>query len=368
VDHTGKLRTYYRHTRPATPLPGLSWSVEFMAAYDAAKACAGRDKPIVIGAARTIAGSLDAALVKYYASEDFTSMPKDTRANNRAYLEKWRGGDDRGKRPLHQMQHKHVQAYVNKQAGFYAQRNVLRAIRCFTKFCLRTFLIDNDPAAAVVKAKKVGTGGFRAWTEAEVDKYIAKHSLGTKAHLALQIMLCTSLRRSDAIQIGPRHCPKTKEHPHGILADYAPQKTRRTGGKLVSVPLHDDLVAAIAAMPVTGTDTYLVNEHGKPFTPKRFSKCMRAWTDAAGIPPLTDETTGKRKHAASHGLRKLCLTRLAELGLDVFSIAAVSGHKNLAEVQVYVDNYNRKKAAAAAIAALQAAQKRNAVCLNGQDG
>ena len=68
VDHTGVVRTYYRHTTPPTPLPGLPWSAEFMAAYDAAKACAGTRQAVMIGASRTQAGSLNAALVKYYCA------------------------------------------------------------------------------------------------------------------------------------------------------------------------------------------------------------------------------------------------------------------------------------------------------------
>ena len=76
-----------------------------------------------------------------------------------------------------------------------------------------------------------------------------------RAYLALQIMLCLSLRRSDVVEVGPRHVRKTAEHPDGVLDDYQPVKARRTGGRHVTVPLHPDLVAAIAAMPVIGTDT-----------------------------------------------------------------------------------------------------------------
>jgi len=42
-------------------------------------------------------------------------------------------------------------------------------------------------------------------------------------------------------------------------------------------------------------------------------------------------------------------------------------HKDLREVQLYVDAYNRKKAGAEAMAMLIEAQSRNAVCLIGKD-
>ncbi|WP_316174416.1 hypothetical protein [Bradyrhizobium sp. SZCCHNRI1073] len=58
---------------------------------------------------------------------------------------------------------------------------------------------------------------------------------------------------------------------------------------------------------------------------------MREWTDGAGIPPMTD-ANGKVKNAASHGLRKLCLTRLAKAACTVIQMQGISGHKDLREL------------------------------------
>lgn len=365
VDRTGVLRTYYRHSRPPTPLPGLPWSPEFMAAYEAAVACAGRDKPIVIGASRTKLGSLNAALVKYYGSDNFKNMTKDVRQQNRGCLERWRV--DRGDRSLRELQHRHLQGYIGKLSTPHVQRNALRSIRHFLKFALEHQLVDNDASAGVQKRKLPKSGGFRPWEESHVAAYMAKHPAGTTAHLAMQIMLCTSLRRSDAVQIGPRHVQKTEKHPLGILADYLPQKGRRTGGNRVNVPIHPELAASIAAMPLIGSETYLLTETGRPFTVKWLGKKMRQWCDEALVPPIVDES-GKSRNIASHGLRKLCLTRLAEAECNVFQIAAISGHKDLRDVQTYVDAYNRKKAGAEAMGKLLAAQNANVVCLTGRDG
>ena len=59
---------------------------------------------------------------------------------------------------------------------------------------------------------------------------------------------------------GPRHIQ------NGELTDFDPQKTSRTGGKLITVPLHPDTRVMIAATPLTSTDTFLVTSFGKPFT------------------------------------------------------------------------------------------------------
>jgi site-specific recombinase XerD len=366
LDHTGTPRTYYRHT-PATPLPGLPWSPEFMTAYTSAKLAAGRDKP-AIGASRTKHGSLDAALVRYYLSDDFTAMAPSSRGQNRRMLERWRVG--RGERPLRELEHKHVQGYIGKLPSAAVQRNALRSIRPFMKFCIKENLIATDPSLGVLKQKMPKTGGFRPWTEENVVSFTTKHPIGTTPYLALQIMLCTSLRRSDAVEIGPRHVRKSAQHPLGMLEDYQPVKGRRTGGRLVNVPIHPDLAASIAAMDVIGSETFLLSETGKPFTVKWFGKKMREWCDAAQVPPLVDEN-GKAKNIASHGLRKLCLTRLAEAGCTLVQMQGISGHKDLKELQVYIDGANRKigsrEAMEKLLAAQAAGQKANAVCLIGRD-
>jgi len=43
----------------------------------------------------------------------------------------------------------------------------------------------------------------------------------------------------------------------------------------------------------------------------------------------------------------------------VFEIAAISGHKNLKEIQTYVDAANRKKLARAAVAHIETVQNEN---------
>jgi len=49
----------------------------------------------------------------------------------------------------------------------------------------------------------------------------------------------------------------------------------------------------------------------------------------------------------------------------VFEIAAISGHKNLKEIQTYVDDANRKKLARAAFAHIETVQNKNDRLSNG---
>lgn len=72
-------------------------------------------------------------------------------------------------------------------------------LRHFLKFALAEGLIDNDPSAGVTRGKMVNTGGYRPWTEDNVKAFVARHPIGTQAHLAMQLMLCLSVRKSDAV-------------------------------------------------------------------------------------------------------------------------------------------------------------------------
>ena len=138
-------------------------------------------------------------------------------------LERWRDG--RGDRPCANWQHEHVQGFINKLATPTIQRNFLRAIRTFLVFASSEHLIKRDVSAGVKKGRIINTGGFRPWTEAEVDQYVAKHPIGTKS---LSGLADHAVHYRCAVptwsKIGPRHVTKTAEHPHGVIEDYQPVK------------------------------------------------------------------------------------------------------------------------------------------------
>jgi integrase len=103
----------------------------------------------------------------------------------------------------------------------------------------------------------------------------------------------------------------------------------KTGAHLF-IPLHPELATAVA----TETDrlTVLITEAGKPFTPNRFHMRFKGWVKAAGLPD------GR----SPHGLRKAAATRLATAGCTSHQIAAITGHKTLAEVERYTKAADQK--------------------------
>ena len=221
TDRLGKPRFYYRRNGvKRVPLPGLPWSPDFMAAYAAAEASAGKPAPPgPIGASRVVPGSLKAALVRYYASTNFTQdLAESTKGAVRNLLERFAAAEGRGERRLRDLQHRHLQAAISKFESASVQRSMLRSIRHFLKWALDAGFIDNNPSDGVRRKKLLNTGGHRVWEEEHVAAFKQRHPVGSQARLALCLMLNLGVRISDARQIGPQNIRD------GVLTDYLPRR------------------------------------------------------------------------------------------------------------------------------------------------
>lgn len=116
----------------------------------------------------------------------------------------------------------------------------------------------------------------------------------------------------------------------------------KTGADLW-LPIARDLRAAIDAMPSVGIQTFVVTEHGKPFTHVGFGNKMREWCDAAGLPQCT-----------SHGLRKAIGRRMAQMRLSDEEMMAVGGWRDARQVRTYTEAVEQEELAEGAIARIGA--------------
>jgi integrase len=332
IRRDGQMWGYFYFRQKGGPrirLPNHPWSPEFMAAYaEALKGLSVKPK----GTHAIAAGSVEAALIRYYQSAMWTDdIGEESRKYRRPILEQFR--DKYGAIKMRAIQRSHIQTVISLRKPA-AQGNWMRSLRGFFKFAMSENIISVNPTADVIQSKRIKTDGFRPWTEGDVKAYRARYPLGTRERLAMEIMLNLGVRVSDARRIGPANIVGN------VLTDFQPQKSARRGGFKINVPVNPELRRAIAAMKVTGTGSYLLTTEGNEYTAEYLSQKMRDWCRDAGLPDAT----------ASHGLRKLCLTRLAEIGCSVFEIMAISGHKQLSEVQRYTEAASRKKLSYHAVA------------------
>jgi integrase len=317
-DRHGRARYYFR--RPGfdrVALPGLPWSPEFMATHSAAL---GGEKPApAIGESRTHPGTVNAALVAYYASGAFRELAPKTRENRRSILERFRSargqaGDtlSHGEKPLALLKPEHVNRLMAAMPAPTAI-SFCKTLRGFCQYCVKVGLIAVDPTASV-KRPRYKTAGFHTWTEEEIARFEATHAIGTKARLAFALLLFTAQRRGDVIRMG-------RQHVRAGVLHVVQSKT----GAALDIPIHPQLATIIAATP-SDQLTFITSQLGTPYSPGAFTALMREWCDEAG----------GLSECSSHGLRKAACRRLAEAGATAPQIMAISGHRTMTEAQIYI--------------------------------
>ncbi len=315
-DRHGKLR--YRYRRKGREVhyfraePGTEAFRQELAACEAGLSAPAIDP----GAGRATPGSFDDLLARYYRSADFLDPGERTRVVYRGVLERWRARTRKGTRygdiMVRDLQPRHVEAMLSELLPHRTAANMLRKrLSALMRFAVRIGMASGNPVAAT-RPFKVGSAGFHTWTEDEIAQFEARHAIGSKARLALALMLYTGQRGGDARIMGPGHV-------RGKRLVVTQEKT----GATVSLPVLPPLAEAILATPSGGL-VFLLSEHGKPYSRKGFGNKFRQWCDEAGLP-----------QCSAHGLRKAASRRFAEAGCSNQEIKSWTGHATDSEVARY---------------------------------
>jgi integrase len=323
-DRHGQVRHYARIPgRKQVPLRGAPGSEQFMLDYHAALSDGPRIK---IGADRTKPGSVSDTVIAYYADVSFRALAPGTRQMRRTILERFRL--EYGGWPLAPLKQAHIVTLLGSKKPF-AAKNWLKTLRGLMQFAVTAGRLAADPTIGI-KIAKARPGEIHSWTEAEIEQFEARFETGSRARLALALLLYTAQRRSDIVRMGRQHMRD------GTL-------TVRQGktGQALEIPVHPALRAILAATPGNHL-TFLVAAAGNPFSPAGFGNLFRQWCEEAGLP----------KACSAHGLRKAACRRLAEAGCSEHQIASISGHKTLSEVQRYTRAARQSHLARAAMASV----------------
>jgi integrase len=155
--------------------------------------------------------------------------------------------------------------------------------------------------------------------------------MGRPLKFAFEIPLFTGLRRSDAVRLGPQH-----------LRDQCHIIATKKSGELVTleIPLHPTLARHLENAPAGLV--YIQTAAGRSRSVAAFTGWIKEAAAKAGLP----------SNSSPHGLRKAACRRLAEAGCSGPQIQAITGHRNLAEVDTYIREVNRKALAQGAMAAI----------------
>jgi integrase len=318
-DRHGKWRWRARGKgKPTVMLSGEYGSPEFEAAWNAWA----NGKPLEVGKNRVVPGTISALLIDYYQSPEFNVLAHATQKTYRATLERFR--EKNGTKFVTSITTHGIVSGIRDKLKADAWNMMLRALRHLCRYAVARAKMASDPTNGLRKAKTGKSDGFHTWTIEEVEQFEKRHPLGTKAHVALSVLLYTAQRRGDAVALGRQH-----ERDGGTSLRFRQRKT----GEWLELPIVAPLRAAIDACPPKGL-TFIETTYGRPFTAAGFGNWFRDRCNEADL-----------LHCSAHGLRKAAATRLADAGCTVHEIKAITGHKSLSEVQRYTKAADQKRLA-----------------------
>ena len=337
-DRHGNIRIYHRAKgRPKVRIHGTPWTPAFMAAYEAANG------EVMTPQGKGIApGTWHWLCIRYFTEcAEYKRLDARTQHIRRQILEATfdepiAPGSPRFFRdfPLSRMTADAVEVLRDRKIHTPESANArIKAIRQVFKFGVKKKLAPNNPARDVEYFKS-GSEGFHTWTPEEVRQFEERHPIGTKARLALALMLFTGQRRSDIIRFGKQH---TKGGKHLTFTQH---KGRNRKPHRLTLPILPVLQKIIDATPC-GDLTFLVNDWGRPFTDAGFGNWFRDRCVEAGVP------------GRAHGLRKAGATIAANNGATSRQLMAIFGWDTLKEAERYTRNADQQRLAESAMHMLE---------------
>jgi integrase len=196
----GKAYYYFRKPgRARIALPGLPFSEQFMATYQAALAADA--PPLDIGAKRNAPGTIAALVAAYAASDTFRDLAAETRRTRWAILRRF--GDAHGEKRVAMLKREHVEAILRNKRP-HPRQNFLKVLRPLLQFAVSIGWCSNDPSRDLRATVKRGPG-FKPWGAEQIEAFRARHPLGSRARLAFELLLGTVQRRGDVVRMGPQH-------------------------------------------------------------------------------------------------------------------------------------------------------------------
>jgi integrase len=305
-DRMRRMRYYFRRHGKQIALPGLPGSNEFMATY-----AAQLDNTLKRVELRPKAapGTFAALAIRYYGSPQYLSLSITSRSNYRRVIDGFL--EEHGHRRVDQMTREHVDIIVGKMANKPGAGIILlKRLRTLVRYAMALGWTDRDPTAGVkgFRSKEIHT-----WNEDEIAIFEKRWPEGSRERLSFALLLYTGQRGSDV------HRMMWTD----IVGDTIRVAQQKTAAKL-TIPIY---AALDRVLEIANRDcaTILVTVYGHAFSVKGFGNMISTAIREAGLP-------GRCK---AHGLRKAAARRLAEAGCSANEIAAITGHKTLAEVERY---------------------------------
>lgn len=289
--------------------------------------------------------TIGALIAAYRASPEYTGLKPLTRSNYTTYLKVIEANRALLAVPVADLRRRQILALrdvVAAERGPAAANVFLRIISTLLTWAVDREWIDANPIA---RAKRLPGGHLRAWTVPEYDRAVA----ALPEHLRRAVVLArhTGQRRGDLI--GMRWSAYDGSH---VIVQ---QEKGRNGANRpplripASATLRRELDAWRGDAPASAY--ILTTDRGRKWCGTYLSRLL-----GEGLAEIGTDLAGLNVH----GLRKLAAASLAEAGCSTHEIAAITGHRTLAMVELYTASARQRQLADAAVRRMDGPAKRTA--------
>jgi hypothetical protein len=251
------------------------------------------------------AGTLGWLAACYFASSEFRQLDAQSQVTRRLIIEECLqevrkpGSTDRMRDcPVGALAPAHVKMLRDRKAKTPgAANNRRKYLSSLFGWAVEQNLMRANPARDV-KRIRYASEGFHTWSIEEVRQFEARHPIGTKARLALALLLFLGVRRGDVVTLGLQHIKD------GWLR-FVPLKTRYKRAEASEKPIIAPLSEIIECSP-TGDLTFLVTNYGKPFTAAGFGAWFRKRCNEAGLPQCSAHAFARpERHSPPRAVRPI---------------------------------------------------------------
>jgi integrase len=327
TDIRGKVRWRFRRKgQKAVYLSGGYGSPEFTRAYEDAVA----NRP-AHASQRVLPGTIAELVQGYLSSSDYRLLADNTKRTYRYHLERFKRAN--GDKPTRFLTPGNFREKLDGMSDKPATANIfLKVMKAMCRYGLERGHLKTNPTLGV-KRLRDKTDGIATWSDVQIAQFEKRHPVGTKANLALRLLLYTAQRRSDVVRLGRQHEKAGAIH----------MRQHKTGAWLV-LPIVPELREAFNKTPCEGL-AYLQTEFGRPFSLAGFGNWFRDRCNEAGL-----------KNISAHGLRKAAARRMAEAGKSTHEIMSITGHRSLGEVERYTRAASQERLAKTAATGLKREQ------------
>lgn len=338
TDRHGNDRLYVRRNGRRIRIKGQVGTPGFARAYgEALEALATPPAPTAPKASGPAHGTLGWLAERFYASDEFRGLDPDSQRTRRRVIDSCLAEphtdtdpEPMAHCPLEHVTSKKIKRLRDMKAGLPgAANNRKKYLSAMFGWAIEAELMTSNPARDV-RSKKYASDGFYTWTVGDLTAFEKRHPIGTKARLALSLLLYLGVRRGDLVRLGP-------EDVQDGVVKFIPNKTRHQRRTESQKPILPALSRIIECSPC-GTKTFLETSFGKPFSAAGFGNWFRERCDEAGL-----------TKCSAHGLRKIGATLCAESGATEHQLMAIFDWSTPAQAAVYTRAASRRALAASSM-------------------